>query len=174
ADHLVDRAIGCGRVRAEPVDEAEQHQFGERDHHHADRCGNAEPQHDTEQGTVRPHGVQECRVERERMLVPQHVDMQPEQCHDARDGGGDRGARDAQHRQPEPAADQRGRHHEADDGRDRQRHQRRHGVTDATHHRREQQEREGHRHRNHHDPRIGHRGVEDVRRRGERDQERAG
>ena len=38
AHDLIDRAIGRGGVRAEAVDEAEQHQFGERYHHHADRA----------------------------------------------------------------------------------------------------------------------------------------
>ena len=38
AHDLVDGAIGCGGVRAEAVDEAEQHQFGDRHHHHPDRA----------------------------------------------------------------------------------------------------------------------------------------
>jgi hypothetical protein len=44
AHDLVDGAIGRGGVRAEAVDEPQQHQLGDRHHHHPDRARNSDAQ----------------------------------------------------------------------------------------------------------------------------------
>ena len=70
AHHLVDRAIGRGGVRAEAVDEAEQHQFGQRHHDHAERgreCRCAAPCRSSAPSSRMR--AQKCRVRRQRMIA---------------------------------------------------------------------------------------------------------
>ena len=175
--HIVDdlrhRAIGRRGLGTVTIDQGQDDQLRQRQHHHLQARRQADAQDFAEDDAVQAQGGKQLAVWRHHVVFVAQAQDQKQHRQGVTHQPGIHRTLDAHGRQADPAANQRRRQQQAHQGGDHQRQERRNRVADPTQQLGIEDEHQQQRHDQHHHLGVAHRIVEHVHRRAQRLQRRA-